>query len=63
MNIIYSLVDDDEEYAENEIYLSNRGRAVTVCFENENGMFVCNGEYISQVNYCPFTGKKADMPL
>tara|TARA_Y100000310_G_scaffold508_1_gene750 strand:+ start:470 stop:661 length:192 start_codon:yes stop_codon:yes gene_type:complete len=63
MNIIYSLLD--EECTENEIHSSNQhwGPAVTVCFENENGMFVCNGEYVSQVNYCPFTGKKADVPL
>jgi len=36
------------------------GGAVEECFENENGqLWVSNGEYCSQVNYCPYCGFKA----
>lgn len=33
------------------------GQAVDTCFEEEGGeLWVANGEYCSQVNYCPFCG-------
>jgi len=36
------------------------GGAITRCWEDEEGQFwVDNGEYCSQVNYCPYTGTKA----
>lgn len=36
------------------------GPAVNLCREDHNGTYwVGNGEYASQVNYCPFCGKKA----
>jgi len=36
------------------------GAAVEFCFESEDGMLIVdNGEYSSQVNYCPVCGYKA----
>lgn len=36
------------------------GAAITRCIEDSEGrLWVDNGEYSSQVNYCPFTGIKA----
>jgi hypothetical protein len=36
------------------------GAAVTTCIEDEEGKFwVANGEYGTQVFYCPFCGAKA----
>lgn len=36
------------------------GSAIDICSENDDGMFwVSNGEYASQVNYCPYCGVKA----
>lgn len=36
------------------------GSAIDSCWEEQNGeMWVSNGEYSSQVNYCPITGRKA----
>ena len=36
------------------------GNAIAECFELDNGQFwVGNGEYESQVNYCPFCGVSA----
>lgn len=36
------------------------GAAVEACYEREDGTFwVSNGEYSSQVNYCPVCGAKA----
>ena len=39
---------------------SGYGDALYECIENEVGEFwVSNGEYGSQVNYCPYCGAKA----
>lgn len=36
------------------------GVAIEYCFEHDDGTFwVGNGEYGSQVNYCPYCGAKA----
>lgn len=36
------------------------GGAIDTCEENDDGEFwVSNGEYASQVDYCPFCGIKA----
>ena len=37
------------------------GPAIEYCYEDDYGMFAGNGEYESQVNYCPFCGEKADI--
>ena len=36
------------------------GSAIHECIEDENGEFwVDNGEYATQVNFCPFCGEEA----
>lgn len=36
------------------------GPAITNCWEDDDGrLCVSNGEYMSQVNFCPFCGKGA----
>jgi hypothetical protein len=35
------------------------GEAITEVFEDETGLWAGNGEYGSQVNYCPVCGYKA----
>jgi len=36
------------------------GPAIDYCYEEEDGsLWAGNGEYESQVNFCPFCGKKA----
>lgn len=40
------------------------GAAICEVIEYEDGtMWVSNGEYSTQVNYCPFTGKKATVQM
>jgi hypothetical protein len=40
------------------------GAAIEDCSENENGeLWVGNGEYESQVNFCPYCGFKAPVQL
>ena len=40
------------------------GAAVTESQEDEGGaMFVGNGEYATRVNFCPFCGVKATLPI
>ena len=37
------------------------GDAVRMCWTDSHGrMFISNGEYGNQVNFCPYCGKKAD---
>ena len=36
------------------------GPAITTSFKEDGEIWVTNGEYISKVNYCPFTGEKAE---
>lgn len=36
------------------------GDAANECYEDEKGLWITNGEYANQVNYCPFCGYKAD---
>lgn len=36
------------------------GPAITECFEDKDGtLWVDNGEYATQVNFCPMCGKEA----
>ena len=40
------------------------GAAIDVCYEDKEGRFWAdNGEYSSQVNYCPWCGAKAPMQI
>lgn len=37
-----------------------RGEAIVDCYQDIDGcLFVCNGEYGSQVNFCPMCGYEA----
>lgn len=38
------------------------GSAITDCYEKERQFWVENGEYASQVNFCPFCGERAPSP-
>lgn len=38
------------------------GVAVEYCYEDDGYFWVSNGEYASQVNYCPICGKQAPNP-
>ena len=44
----------------NFVYLDQDyyGPAITTSYEQDGVIYVTNGEYLTQVNYCPFTGKK-----
>jgi len=47
-------------YTKNGLY----GRAIEYSrIDSEGRMWVGNGEYESQVNYCPMTGKQAPIQL
>jgi len=35
------------------------GQAIDVCWEEEGELWASNGEYSTQVNFCPFCGYKA----
>lgn len=40
------------------------GTAIDICCEEENGeLWVNNGEYDSQVNFCPYCGYKAKIQI
>ena len=54
-NILYSIYKTNPYWDTDRDYY---GPAVTTSFEENGVIYVTNGEYISQVNYCPFTGKK-----
>jgi hypothetical protein len=38
------------------------GPAISTCYEDEGHFWVDNGEYASQVNYCPVCGQQAPNP-
>lgn len=38
------------------------GQAVGECYSDDGHFWVSNGEYASQVNYCPACGAKAPLP-
>lgn len=42
---------------------SGFGEAITYCMEYDDGLWVGNGEYASQVNYCPYCGYKAKIQI
>lgn len=53
--ILYSVYKTNPEW---DTDCDHYGPAITTSFEVNGVIYVTNGEYISQVNYCPFTGKK-----
>ncbi len=53
--VLFSIYDDDSF----DINCDHYGPAITTSFKEDGQIWVTNGEYISRVNYCPFTGEKA----
>lgn len=57
-------------YSDDDIKLFNEldmaqpyGHAIDTCVEtSDNRLWVTNGEYLSQVNYCPYCGFAATVP-
>lgn len=39
------------------------GHAVESFFINDDKLFADNGEYCTQINYCPFCGEKATVQI
>ena len=56
--VLYSVYDD--RGSSFDIDCAHYGPAVTTSFKEDGKIWVTNGEYISKVNYCPFTGEKAE---
>jgi len=54
--VLYSMYDDGSFDMNCNYY----GPAITTSFKEDGEIWVTNGEYISKVNYCPFTGEKAE---
>lgn len=54
--ILFSVYNYSDFDISDECY----GAAITTSFKEDGEIWVTNGEYISRVNYCPFTGEKAD---
>jgi hypothetical protein len=54
--ILYSVYKTNPEWDTDCDYY---GPAITTSFEENGVIYVTNGEYVSQVNYCPFTGKQS----
>lgn len=52
--------DEDRHVCQGYLPVGGYGAAVTCCVEDEEGkLWVANGEYESQVNYCPYCGFRA----
>jgi len=59
MHIDGTRLDTTLEFGESYNW-PNYGEAIAICKEDEQGrFFVGNGEYLTQVNYCPWCGAKA----
>tara|TARA_B100001250_G_C19697400_1_gene743200 strand:- start:112 stop:294 length:183 start_codon:yes stop_codon:yes gene_type:complete len=54
--VLWSIYDDGFF----DINCNHYGPAITTSFKEDGEIWVTNGEYISKVNYCPFTGEKAE---
>ena len=64
MKVIYSVFPDDDFDHQDMFDGARFGPLILVVMEMDDGrMFVFNGEYISQVNYCPFTGQRATVQI
>lgn len=52
------------DFSQKKIPSLPHGTAVTTCFEDENDkLWVENGEYINQVSFCPFCGYKSKVEV
>ncbi len=51
-------------YCDSELPSHGRGSCVDECSEDEEGrLFVGNGEYGSQINFCPYCGYEAKIKV
>ena len=55
--VLFSMYDGNYNYDISDKYY---GPAITTSYKEDGEIWVTNGEYISKVNYCPFTGEKAE---
>ena len=55
--VLFSIYDEDFNY---DVDCTHYGPAITTTFKEDGQIWVTNGEYLSRVNYCPYTGEKAD---
>lgn len=46
-----------------ELEMRMHGNAYDTCYEQDDKLWVTNGEYESQVNFCPFCGEKAKITV
>ena len=62
VQILFTIYDDS--YAkDSDVGCPSYGPAITTSYEENGQIWVSNGEYTSRVNYCPYTGKKALIPI
>lgn len=54
-----------EEHGHGDDYavFGNYGEAITGLREIDGELWIGNGEYCTQVNFCPYCGKKADKQI
>lgn len=56
--------NSERHKCEGDLPLEGYGAALDKCYEDEDGKFwIDNDEYASQVNYCPYCGKKAPVQV
>ena len=53
--VLFSIYDGRFSY---DVDCKYYGPAITTTFKEDGQIWVTNGEYISRVNYCPYTGEK-----
>jgi hypothetical protein len=54
------IINNNLHFCSEDLPHSGYGAAITCCYETLDGqLMVENGEYGSQVNYCPYCGYKA----
>ena len=58
--ILFSVWTSDDLYECGDLTNTYYGPAVTTSYEEDGCIYVTNGEYCSRVNFCPFTGRKAE---
>ena len=63
MKVIHSRFSDDFDHQ--DMFDGARfGPLILAVIEDDDGrMYVFNGEYASQVNYCPYTGQRATVQI
>ena len=60
MKVIHSRFSDDDFDHQDMFDGARFGPAILAVIEDDDGrMYVFNGEFASQVNFCPYTGQRA----